>query len=674
MTVEPDIVKILREEEKRGKFDMISQQFSREIGISGKESKQIMDKNSLVINKTLKDEDLEIKSMKNEKSSILRSPDLRKIFFQGYNDILLYLDASGKLLSINKKGLDLFGYPEKKCIGKVFWKMPKFSLKCNEKIFIDSFKKISKEKEKQSFICSVNDNIDKEHFIDFCTYPILDKQKIKNILFVGKDITEQKKIENILRIKNHAIESSINAIAITDLKGNLTYLNPSFVKMWGYKNEKEILGNSMLKFWKIKGRTVHIMETLIEKGSYIEESEAERKDGTTFHTQLSANIVKNETGENICLMYSFVDITKLKEAEKEIIRTKEHLQNIINSTSELMITFDNNGKLTSWNKSAENITGYKRRELIGKSVKDAEVFVNSTELIKSIENIFNGRRTSFDELILKTKNEAKHTISVSFSSIKGGDNKSNGALIFGKDITKYREVHGKLSRRKSYLIEDNISSAIYTFENLISSGFKGLLITRTDPKNVIDIDYSEQFEILFFNRDKIGKNKNISDLNELVTRVTQFTKNKNKSVILLNRIDYLISRFSFEEFIDTLYQINNVIVSNNSLLLVHINPSILDERQMSIIKEELNPMPNEQIEDLIIDDKLFLILKFINQQNEKSVAVTFKKISKEFSIVKSTTAKRLKKLENDGLISIRKQGRSKVLILSTKGKRLLHKI
>ena len=41
VVVEPDIVKMLREEEKLGKFDMISQQFFREIDISEKVSKQI---------------------------------------------------------------------------------------------------------------------------------------------------------------------------------------------------------------------------------------------------------------------------------------------------------------------------------------------------------------------------------------------------------------------------------------------------------------------------------------------------------------------------------------------------------------------------------------------------------------------------------------------------------
>ena len=92
------------------------------------------------------------------------------------------------------------------------------------------------------------------------------------------------------------------------------------------------------------------------------------------------------------------------------------------------------------------------------------------------------------------------------------------------------------------------------------------------------------------------------------------------------------------------------------------------------IKEEFQLLPDEQISNLQIDDELFVILKFIYEQNQNCVVVTFKKISREFSIVKTTTAKRLKILEDKGLILIKKQGRSKIVTLADKGIKLLHKI
>ena len=56
----------------------------------------------------------------------------------------------------------------------------------------------------------------------------------------------------------------------------------------------------------------------------------------------------------------------------------------------------------------------------------------------------------------------------------------------------------------------------------------------------------------------------------------------------------------------------------------------------------------------------------------KKRLVTYKKIGKTFNIVSKTTSKRIKKLEEKGLIIIKKQGRAKTLFITEKGKSLLH--
>ena len=67
---------------------------------------------------------------------------------------------------------------------------------------------------------------------------------------VIQDITDRKRIEEILRVKDSAIASSLNAIAMADLQGRLTYVNPAFLRLWGYDDEHEVLGRSVLDFWE----------------------------------------------------------------------------------------------------------------------------------------------------------------------------------------------------------------------------------------------------------------------------------------------------------------------------------------------------------------------------------------------------------------------------------------
>jgi PAS domain S-box-containing protein len=57
------------------------------------------------------------------------------------------------------------------------------------------------------------------------------------------DITDRKRTEEALRIKDHAIASSLNAIAIGDLKGKLTYANPSALKMGGTRKKAKYWGD-----------------------------------------------------------------------------------------------------------------------------------------------------------------------------------------------------------------------------------------------------------------------------------------------------------------------------------------------------------------------------------------------------------------------------------------------
>ena len=92
-----------------------------------------------------------------------------------------------------------------------------------------------------------------------------------------------------------------------------------------------------------------------------------------------------------------------------------------------------------------------------------------------------------------------------------------------------------------------------------------------------------------------------------------------------------------------------------------------------MIKEELKDIPSQRIEEINIDEDLYNILRYVNDENKMNFLVSFNKVSYRFSISKVTTGKRLKILENMGLLLVKKQGRSKTLQVTKKGEQLLHK-
>lgn len=57
----------------------------------------------------------------------------------------------------------------------------------------------------------------------------------------GSDITERKSLEEQLRKVSQAVEQSPFAVTITDVKGTMEYINPSYTRITGYRDRKSVV-------------------------------------------------------------------------------------------------------------------------------------------------------------------------------------------------------------------------------------------------------------------------------------------------------------------------------------------------------------------------------------------------------------------------------------------------
>ena len=149
-----------------------------------------------------------------------------------------------------------------------------------------------------------------------------------------QDITERKQTEEDLRVKDSAIASAISGIGIMDIGGKLIYVNDACVKMWGYECPDEMVGLSLPEFWEGDGAYRAVQE-LHEKGAYLGEDIGKRKDGSLFHVQLSASMIRDEAGKPLYMYGSFVDITERKETEEELRLANLHLMEAYKEIAEL---------------------------------------------------------------------------------------------------------------------------------------------------------------------------------------------------------------------------------------------------------------------------------------------------------------------------------------------------
>jgi PAS domain S-box-containing protein len=167
-----------------------------------------------------------------------------------------------------------------------------------------------------------------------------------------------------------------------------------------------------------------------------------------------------------------------KKAEGEIIKTKEYLENVIDSAWEIIFSLDANNRVNTWNKTAEQLTGYTQKEVINRSIKSIPVFDDHTTILDIIKN--NGTHIGYEDVVLLTKNNIKKIVRMSESTVKDVDGRHIGSLFIGRDITADIKAHGKILPGNSYLLVSKNSDLLRSLYNdLTTSGYDGIFISRS---------------------------------------------------------------------------------------------------------------------------------------------------------------------------------------------------
>jgi len=225
------------------------------------------------------------------------------------------------------------------------------------------------------------------------------------------------------------------------------------------------------------------------------------------------------------------------------------------------------------------------------------------------------------------------------------------------------DTNSGLPHSKSYLIKDTSpDSAFNIFKEKMAKGSKGLCVTRTNPK-MISGKYSISPDTVWFGSQKVMDSGQVDTIEEALMRVEHFlNSSKDKeSIILLERLDYLITVYGFEETLKFIYSLKDIISFSNSTLLVHLNPSIISSAQYKFIEQEIGEL--EPRKELEITEDLKEIISLIREDDKVGRKVSFKDVTRAFSITKTTARKRIGRLSSLGIIEVRKKGRLKLLRL-----------
>jgi len=155
--------------------------------------------------------------------------------------------------------------------------------------------------------------------------PIFDNEgNSLGLVGIGRDITEIKKAEEQILKLSMSIEQSPSTIVITDVSGNIEYVNAKFTEITGYSAEEAIGQNSrILKSGHTPDEVYEQMWKAIGSGEvWRGELLNRKKNGEFFWEWITTASIKNEDDEITNYVAIKEDISLRKQMEAELLVAK----------------------------------------------------------------------------------------------------------------------------------------------------------------------------------------------------------------------------------------------------------------------------------------------------------------------------------------------------------------
>lgn len=140
------------------------------------------------------------------------------------------------------------------------------------------------------------------------------------------EISERKQAEERLKLLFSAVEQSTEGIAVSDLAGNLLFVNRAFATLHGFTPEE--LAGQHLSICHTPEQLPSVEaanQQIQERGEFSGEIWHARRDGTVFPALMHNSLLRDEAGQVIGMIGTLRDITKQKQAEEMLQHRMEQL-------------------------------------------------------------------------------------------------------------------------------------------------------------------------------------------------------------------------------------------------------------------------------------------------------------------------------------------------------------
>ena len=262
------------------------------------------------------------------------------------------------------------------------------------------------------------------------------------------DITERKKVEELVSESQQKFEALFlgnpEAAVFLDTDFQIVDINPRFKELFGY-SLAEIRGKQL--------NEVVVPDDKLEEANMLDDRACQgyarhntvrkRRDGSLLPVSISATKI-TYGGKLQGYIGVYTDITELTSARDEAEEAREHFETLFNLMADPVAIVDGKGKVLETTSKVYDVTGFTRREIVGKNLLRLSLFSVGTKaaLIKSLAKRMLGSHVSPYEIEVIAKDGRKLPFEINATKI---DYKGKPAdLVVFHDVSERKKMEEKL--------------------------------------------------------------------------------------------------------------------------------------------------------------------------------------------------------------------------------------
>ena len=418
-----------------------------------------------------------------------------KSLVEASSDAVVSFDQEGRIIGWNTSAGNMFGHTRKEAIGSSF-----FDLIIHEK-YVAVLKKQIESVIARSDGSSLGSPIEIQgKRCDGSQFPVEVSVSVRElptgraITYNIRDITRRKQDEDSIRRLNETLELRVaqrtdelresedrlrslvdhlpQRILLKDRNSVYLFCNENYASDLGITPE-QIVGKDDFAFHPPELAQAYRTDDLacMTTGMVKDIEETAQFAGQQRWVHTIKLPYHDRQGRVIGVLWIFEDITEHKQSEEKNLR----LAAIVDSSDDAIIGKTLDGTITSWNKGAEKIYGYKEHEVVGKPITILASHDREEEILGFLEEIKSGKSVKLPETVHRNKAGDDIPVSLTISPIIDEDGCVIGASTIVRDISDRVKAAQQRQTLQEQLIQAQKMEAVGTLAGGVAHDFNNLL-------------------------------------------------------------------------------------------------------------------------------------------------------------------------------------------------------